>query len=62
MDRTLPEPGWTAVVPNEEYLDRHGRTHDIAGTPPDVRALVFTPAELGAGHDSALATARALLG
>ncbi|MFF4600057.1 S41 family peptidase [Amycolatopsis sp. NPDC001319] len=62
MDRTLPQPGWTAVVPNEEYLDPHGRTYDGAGIAPDIRTPVFTPAELAAGRDTALATARRLLG
>ncbi|HEY2058849.1 MAG TPA: S41 family peptidase [Amycolatopsis sp.] len=62
MDRTLPEPGWTAVVPNEEYLDPRGRTYDGTGIGPDVRTPVFTPDELAAGRDTALATARRLLG
>ncbi|WP_432851752.1 hypothetical protein ACQPXB_12995 [Amycolatopsis sp. CA-161197] len=49
-------------MPNEEYLDPHGRTYDGAGIAPDIRTPVFTPAELAAGSDTALATARRLLG
>lgn len=60
MSRVLPN-GWHAVVPNEEYLTRTGRTYDVTGLPPDVRVPVFTPAEYAAGRDSAFDTAVHLL-
>lgn len=61
MDRVLPN-GWQAEVPIEEYLDFNGQTYDGIGIPPDIRTAVFTSQELDAGRDSALATARRLLG
>ncbi|WP_328607835.1 S41 family peptidase [Amycolatopsis sp. NBC_00345] len=61
MGRTLPAPGWMAVVPNEEYLDPRGHTYDGTGIAPDVRTPVFTPEELAAGRDTGLATARSLV-
>lgn len=62
MERTLPRPGWHVAVPNEEYLDPRGRTYDGTGIGPDVPAPVFASADLAAGRDPALATARHLLG
>ncbi|WP_233574120.1 S41 family peptidase [Amycolatopsis panacis] len=62
MERTLPRPGWRLAVPNEEYLDPQGRTYDGTGIGPDVPAPVFAPADLAAGRDPVLATARRLLG
>ncbi len=38
--RKLPN-GWTFGLPNEEYLDRDGRSYDVYGIPPDIR--VETP-------------------
>jgi C-terminal processing protease CtpA/Prc len=61
MDRTLPN-GWQAIVPNEEYLNARGQTYDGPGIPPDIPTAVFTPQELQDGHDSALATAKRVLG
>ncbi|MFG3260187.1 S41 family peptidase [Streptomyces sp. NPDC048172] len=60
MGRALPN-GWTATLPNEEYLTRDGRTFDGAGIPPDHRTPVFTEEEFREHRDSALTRARALL-
>ncbi|MFD2491000.1 S41 family peptidase [Amycolatopsis jiangsuensis] len=58
MDRALPLPGWRVDVPNEQYLDPRGRTYDGTGIGPDVTVPVFTPQDLTAGRDPALAAAR----
>jgi hypothetical protein len=60
MPRTLPN-GWQFALPNEEYTTASGRTFDVTGIPPTITCPVFTPAELDAGDDSALRTARAVL-
>ncbi|MFJ8429759.1 S41 family peptidase [Kitasatospora sp. NPDC094019] len=49
---------FVAVLPNEKFLTRSGRTFDGPGIPPDVRTPVFTPEELAQGRDSALTEAR----
>ncbi|MFI6642737.1 S41 family peptidase [Streptomyces sp. NPDC050504] len=61
MIRAVSEK-WTAVVPNEKYLDRDGRTFDGPGIPPHLRTPVFTEKELDGGRDSALTRARQVLG
>ena len=58
LERTLPKPGWKAVLPNEEYLDPRGRTYDGTGISPDLHVPVFAPDDLAAGKDPALAVAR----
>ncbi|WP_027927325.1 S41 family peptidase [Amycolatopsis benzoatilytica] len=62
LDRALPKPGWTVSLPNEEYLDPHGRTYDGTGIGPDLPVPVFAPDDLAAGRDPALALARRVLG
>ncbi|GAA1979809.1 S41 family peptidase [Kitasatospora viridis] len=61
LTRTL-SADWTAVLPNEEYLDPQGHTYDATGIPPQISTPVFTPAELAAHQDSALAAAERALG
>ncbi|MFD2474040.1 S41 family peptidase [Amycolatopsis silviterrae] len=58
LERTLPKQGWQVSLPNEEYLDPHGRTYDGVGISPDVQVPVFAPEDLAAGRDPALAAAR----
>ncbi|WP_370939012.1 S41 family peptidase [Amycolatopsis sp. cg13] len=58
LERTLPKQGWKVALPNEEYLDPHGRTYDGTGISPDIEVPVFAPDDLAAGRDPALAAAR----
>ncbi|MEC4018666.1 S41 family peptidase [Streptomyces sp. H27-D2] len=60
--KLLPGDGWAVVLPNEEYLDRHGRTYDGPGIAPDASTPVFTDEELDRHQDSPLNRARQLLG
>ncbi|MET9398352.1 S41 family peptidase [Kitasatospora sp. NPDC002965] len=53
---------FTAVLPNEKFLTRAGTTFDGPGIPPDIATPVFTDEELSLGRDSALTTARRVLG
>ncbi|MFJ6137600.1 S41 family peptidase [Kitasatospora sp. NPDC092286] len=53
---------WAVGLPNEEFLTRDGRTFDGPGIPPQVPTPVFTEKELDTLKDSALTTARRLLG
>lgn len=58
--RTLPN-GWEFWLPNEEYLDRRGRTYDGTGIPPDITTPVFTDEKFAADRDSAFDRAVTLL-
>ncbi len=58
LERTLPKPGWKVALPNEEYLDPHGRSYDGTGISPDLPVPVFAPDDLAAGRDPVLAAAR----
>ncbi|MGW7539250.1 S41 family peptidase [Amycolatopsis sp. NPDC054798] len=58
LERTLPKPGWKVALPNEEYLDPHGRSYDGTGISPDLPVPVYDPDDLAAGRDPALAAAR----
>ncbi|MEV7938823.1 S41 family peptidase [Kitasatospora sp. NPDC088264] len=55
-------PDFMVVLPNEKYLTPDGSTFDGPGIPPDVRTPVFTDEELAGLKDSALSTARRVLG
>ncbi|MFE4859096.1 S41 family peptidase [Streptomyces sp. NPDC056670] len=52
---------WAVILPNEKYLDEHGRTFDGSGVPPRLRTPVFTEDDLAHGRDSALTLARQVL-
>ncbi|MFC9505079.1 S41 family peptidase [Streptomyces sp. NPDC057002] len=52
MERNLPN-GMTAVLPNEEFLNRSGRTYDGTGIPPHLTEPVFTKEEFAKKRDSA---------
>ncbi|WP_329327223.1 S41 family peptidase [Streptomyces luteogriseus] len=52
MERSLPN-GMTAILPNEEFLDRSGRTYDGTGIPPHLIEPVFTKEEFAKKRDSA---------
>ncbi|MFJ7331862.1 S41 family peptidase [Streptomyces sp. NPDC101110] len=52
MERGLPN-GMTAILPNEEFLDRSGRTYDGTGIPPHLTEPVFTKGEFAEKRDSA---------
>ncbi|GGV77340.1 S41 family peptidase [Streptomyces massasporeus] len=52
MQRNLPN-GMTAILPNEEFLNRSGRTYDGTGIPPHLTEPVFTKEEFGKKRDSA---------
>ncbi|MER7899874.1 S41 family peptidase [Streptomyces sp. NPDC096046] len=52
MQRTLPN-GMTAILPNEEFLNRSGRTYDGTGIPPHLTEPVFTKEEFAKKRDSA---------
>ncbi|MFB7649123.1 S41 family peptidase [Streptomyces sp. NPDC056084] len=52
---------WAVILPNEKYLDEHGRTFDGSGVPPRLRTPVFTEDDLTHGRDSALTLAREVL-
>ncbi|WP_087930812.1 S41 family peptidase [Streptomyces albireticuli] len=54
MTRVLPD-GMAAWLPNEEFLNRSGRSYDGPGIPPSARmeVPVFTEEEFRAGRDSA---------
>ncbi|MFI6371730.1 S41 family peptidase [Streptomyces sp. NPDC050546] len=52
MERDLPN-GMAAVLPNEEFLNRSGRTYDGPGIPPHLSEPVFTKEEFEEKKDSA---------
>ena len=52
MERNLPN-GMTAMLPNEEFLNRSGRTYDGTGIPPHITEPVFTKEEFTEKRDSA---------
>ncbi|WP_030839693.1 S41 family peptidase [Streptomyces sp. NRRL S-475] len=52
MERSLPN-GMTAFLPNEEFLNRSGRTYDGTGIPPHLTEPVFTKEEFAEKRDSA---------
>ncbi|MGW0865552.1 S41 family peptidase [Streptomyces sp. NPDC002611] len=52
LERDLPN-GMTAVLPNEEFLNRSGRTYDGPGIPPHLSEPVFTKKEFEEKKDSA---------
>jgi Peptidase family S41/Tricorn protease C1 domain len=60
LQRTLPN-GWEFWLPNEQYLDRRGRSYDGTGIPPDITTPVFTDEEFAADRDSAFDRAVSLL-
>ncbi|MGC0420110.1 S41 family peptidase [Embleya sp. AB8] len=60
LERKL-SPDWTAILPNEEFLDRHGKTFDGPGIPADVNTPVFTDDELANLQDSAIDRAEQIL-
>ncbi|WP_435850381.1 S41 family peptidase [Streptomyces massasporeus] len=60
MERSLPN-GMTAMLPNEEFLDRSGRTYDGAGIPPHLTEPVFTKEEFAEKRDSAFDRAVSVL-
>ncbi|WP_344369257.1 S41 family peptidase [Streptomyces indiaensis] len=52
MERRLPN-GMTVILPNEEFLNRSGRTYDGTGIPPHLTEPVFTEDEFAKKRDSA---------
>ncbi|MET7640748.1 S41 family peptidase [Streptomyces sp. NPDC005438] len=52
MTRRLPN-GMAAMLPNEEFLTRTGRTFDGTGIPPHLTEPVFTEGEFAQNRDSA---------
>ncbi|MFD8230755.1 S41 family peptidase [Streptomyces sp. NPDC059696] len=52
MVRNLPN-GMTTILPNEEFLNRTGRTYDGTGIPPHLTEPVFTKEEFAKNRDSA---------
>ncbi|MFE9429247.1 S41 family peptidase [Kitasatospora sp. NPDC006697] len=52
---------WMAVLPNEEYRTRTGRTFDGAGIPPDLPLATLTDTDLAQHRDPALLLARQVL-
>ncbi|MEW2807687.1 S41 family peptidase [Streptomyces massasporeus] len=60
MERSLPN-GMTAMLPNEEFLNRSGRTYDGAGIPPHLTEPVFTKEEFAEKRDSAFDRAVSVL-
>ncbi|MFD7426835.1 S41 family peptidase [Streptomyces sp. NPDC059818] len=60
LDRALPN-GMAVWLPNEEFLNRSGRTFDGAGIPPHIRTPVFTEEEFAKNRDSAFDAAVAAL-
>ena len=55
LDRNLPN-GWEFGLPNEVFLT-DGKAFDGSGIPPDIEVPLFTPADLAAGKDPAMAKA-----
>jgi hypothetical protein len=60
MERSLPN-GMTAMLPNEEFLNRSGRTYDGTGIPPHLNEPVFTKEEFAKNRDSAFDRAVSVL-
>ncbi|MFE5755980.1 S41 family peptidase [Streptomyces massasporeus] len=60
MERSLPN-GMTAILPNEEFLNRSGRTYDGTGIPPHLTEPVFTKEEFAKKRDSAFDRAVSVL-
>ncbi|MGA5363350.1 S41 family peptidase [Streptomyces purpurascens] len=60
MERNLPN-GMTAILPNEEFLNRSGRTYDGSGIPPHLTEPVFTKEEFAKKRDSAFDRAVSVL-
>lgn len=60
MERSLPN-GMTAILPNEEFLNRSGRTYDGTGIPPHLTEPVFTKEEFAGKRDSAFDRAVSVL-
>ncbi|MEU1103593.1 S41 family peptidase [Streptomyces tibetensis] len=60
MQRNLPN-GMTAILPNEEFLNRSGRTYDGTGIPPHLTEPVFTKEEFDKKRDSAFDRAVSVL-
>ncbi|GHC68891.1 hypothetical protein GCM10010309_35470 [Streptomyces violaceochromogenes] len=58
--RNLPN-GMTAILPNEEFLNRSGRTYDGTGIPPHLNEPVFTKEEFAKKRDSAFDRAVSVL-
>ncbi|MFJ4283682.1 S41 family peptidase [Streptomyces massasporeus] len=60
MERSLPN-GMTAILPNEEFLNRSGETYDGTGIPPHITEPVFTKDEFAKNRDSAFDRAVSVL-
>ncbi|MEU0191277.1 S41 family peptidase [Streptomyces afghaniensis] len=60
MERKLPG-GMTAILPNEEFLNRSGHTYDGTGIPPHLIEPVFTKEEFAKMRDSAFDRAVSVL-
>ncbi|GHD31146.1 peptidase [Streptomyces violarus] len=60
MERNLPN-GMTAILPNEEFLNRSGQTYDGTGIPPHLTEPVFTKEEFAKKRDSAFDRAVSVL-
>jgi hypothetical protein len=60
MERKLPD-GMTAILPNEEFLNRSGHTYDGTGIPPHLTEPVFTKEEFAKMRDSAFDRAVSVL-
>lgn len=60
MARNLPGD-MTAWLPNEEFLNRSGRTYDGTGIPPHLTEPVFTKEEFAKNRDSAFDRAVSVL-
>ncbi|MEU1938497.1 S41 family peptidase [Streptomyces coeruleorubidus] len=60
MERNLPN-GMTAILPNEEFLNRSGHTYDGTGIPPHLTEPVFTKEEFAEKRDSAFDRAVSVL-
>jgi hypothetical protein len=60
MQRSLTN-GMTAILPNEEFLNRSGRTYDGTGIPPHITEPMFTEEEFAENRDSAFDRAVSVL-
>jgi C-terminal processing protease CtpA/Prc len=56
LGRRLPN-GWRFGLPNEVFLTPEGKAFDGPGIPPDLLVAVFSPSDLAAGKDPAMAKA-----
>jgi hypothetical protein len=60
LSRRLPN-GWSFGLPNAVYRTVDGRTFDVTGIPPDIRAPVFDDGDFQAGKDPAVEAALLVL-